>query len=124
MADHLQGRCHCGAITFRIPTPTHFDVCHCRDCRHWHGASPVGIDGTDVRLTASDETLTWYRGPTGAERGFCRRCGSSLFYRYRPSATRWSVFIGALDFVPAEIPLGSQYFEALKPSVYAIVPTK
>jgi hypothetical protein len=28
-----------------------------------------------------DEGLTWYRGSKWAERGFCARCGSSLFWR-------------------------------------------
>jgi len=34
-----------------------------------------------VEITAGTDALTWYRGSEWAERGFCNRCGTSLFYR-------------------------------------------
>lgn len=118
--SRLSGRCLCGSITFTIPVPRQFDVCHCEDCRRWHGASPVGIDGTDVDLTSGAEALRWYQGPTGAERGLCGRCGSSLFYRYFPGSNRWSAYLGSLSDVPSEVPLGGQHFLSEKPSNYCI----
>ncbi|MEO0569243.1 MAG: GFA family protein [Pseudomonadota bacterium] len=120
----LSGRCLCGCITFTIPVPRKFDVCHCDDCRRWHGTSPVGIDGTDVELLSGADQLRWYQGPTGAERGFCERCGSSLFYRYYPGSNRWSAYIGALVDIPPDIPLGGQHFSNEKPSNYAICAVK
>ncbi|WP_411892555.1 GFA family protein [Yoonia sp. SDW83-1] len=117
----LSGRCLCGAITFEIPAPARFDVCHCVDCRRWHGTSPVGIDLTDVTLTSGASALTWYRSSSLAERGFCSTCGSSLFYRMTTNPARWSCYLGALENVPRNIGLGSQHFEQQRPAQYRVV---
>ena len=43
------------------------------------GARP---DGNGLRITIEDDgCLTWYRSPPPVRRGFCGRCGSSLFYQ-------------------------------------------
>lgn len=117
----LTGRCLCDAVRFSIPAPSRFEVCHCSDCRRWHGASPVGIDGTTVTLIGAAETLTWFRSSARAERGFCSRCGSSLFYRLTSNPSIWSAYLGALESVPDRIPLGGQYVESQKPGCYRIV---
>lgn len=117
----LSGRCLCGAVTFEIPAPERFDVCHCVDCRRWHGTSPVGIDLTNVTMKSGASTLQWYRSSTLAERGFCRTCGSSLFYRMVASPARWSCYLGALENVPRTIVLGSQHFERQRPVQYRVV---
>ncbi|GFE65720.1 hypothetical protein KIN_27940 [Litoreibacter roseus] len=119
----LSGRCLCGDVTFDIPSPARFDVCHCVDCRRWHGASPVGIDLTDVTLTSGASALKWYRSSPLAERGFCTTCGSSLFYRMAASPARWSCYLGALENVPPSIGLGSQHFERQRPVQYRVVST-
>ena len=31
--------------------------------------------------SAGEDLVTWYQGSKWAERGFCARCGSSLFFR-------------------------------------------
>jgi len=54
---------------------------------------------SQVRFDA-DETLTWYSpDPTSAtvEYGFCRRCGSSLFWRAAAIADQLSICAGTLD---------------------------
>ncbi len=44
----------------------------------------------------NDEGLRWYRSSPDAERGFCRLCGSSLFWR--PERGREiSIMAGTLD---------------------------
>ncbi len=56
--------------------------CHCGQCRRFHGH--VGAYITVPRATVvfdADATLAWYRSSGIAERGFCRRCGSSLFWK-------------------------------------------
>ncbi len=44
----------------------------------------------------ADDGIAWYRSSTRAERGFCSRCGSSMFWR--PDHGRYiSVMAGTLD---------------------------
>ena len=92
------GRCACSAVTFRLMTqPTDVIACHCKTCRRVSGYYWAA---THVARTAlvidSDETLAWWASSDIAERGFCNRCGSSLFYRLH-DADRISVAPGALD---------------------------
>ncbi len=116
----LSGRCLCGTIRFTVPTPSRFEVCHCDDCRRWHGASAIGIDLTIVTLTSGETALRWFNSSPPVERGFCGTCGSSLFYRAKRDPRRWSVFHGALKDVPKRIPLGPQHFIGRRPSLYRI----
>ncbi|MFO6464205.1 GFA family protein [Jannaschia sp. KMU-145] len=119
--DRLTGGCLCGAVRFAIPAPRAFDVCHCSDCRRWHGGPAIGIDLTVVETLSGDEVVRWYDGGQGAERGFCGTCGSSLFYRRTGNDGRRSIYHGALDAPPTSIPLGHQHFLDRKPETYAIV---
>jgi hypothetical protein len=59
-------------------------VCHCVECRRWHG-NPGGYTAAPreaLRLTGEDR-LRWIDSPQSdahARRGFCGECGSSLFW--------------------------------------------
>jgi hypothetical protein len=75
-------------------------VCHCSECRRWTGRA---WPATAARLAdlALDETgeLRWRASPRsehGADRGFCARCGTCLFWRIAGSGTL-SVSAGSLD---------------------------
>lgn len=75
--------CHCGAVTFEVTGPLRPVIaCHCTQCRktsgHYWAASSVPAGR--FRLTR-DDGLAWFRSSPGAERGFCRRCGASLFWK-------------------------------------------
>jgi hypothetical protein len=56
-------------------------ACHCRQCQKSHGnfAAFTRLPLSDFTLVAEDG-LSWYTSSEIARRGFCRRCGSSLFY--------------------------------------------
>ncbi|UCF81172.1 MAG: GFA family protein [Acidobacteriota bacterium] len=87
--DILTGSCLCGAVTFEIETPTSYCChCHCSNCRRAHGAAFVtwlGFDDEDFRLTSNPDDLVNYHTDTGATRSFCRKCGTTLFYK----SPRW-----------------------------------
>ncbi len=74
------GRCLCGAVTFTVAErPTKTDACHCSFCRKWTGGPLFSFHASDVTF-AGDELAT-YQSSDWAERGFCAKCGSSIFYR-------------------------------------------
>lgn len=117
----LSGSCLCEAVKFEVPTPRNFEVCHFGDCRRWHGAPAMGIDATQVTLIGDASTLTWFASSEYAERGFCGRCGSSLFYRLLHNRARCSAYMGAFRNIPDSIGLGAQHFISLKPDFYKVV---
>jgi hypothetical protein len=55
-------------------------VCHCSICRRWSAGPFFAVECGNVQV--ADETqLGVYRSSEWAERCFCKRCGSALFYR-------------------------------------------
>lgn len=76
------GSCLCGAVTFEVagtlPPP---DACHCSQCRKQSGHFWASTDVPRENLTIRGaEHLTWFRSSEKVRRGFCSRCGSSLFW--------------------------------------------
>lgn len=82
----LMGTCLCGAIRIlATPKAKRFGACHCDTCRRWGGGPLLAVEcGSAVRLEG-DATLATFSSSEWAERGFCRACGTHLFYRLKES---------------------------------------
>lgn len=120
MTSKVTGGCLCGAVRFEIhgqPRPP--IACHCSQCRKTSGHFAVfaAVPSDDVRLVEQGG-LEWFRSSEIAERGFCRRCGSSLFWK-RDGAGRLSVAAGSLD-QPTGLALAGHIFAASKGDYYAL----
>lgn len=94
-----KGSCLCGGVTYALSGVLRNSVaCHCRQCRktsgHYVSATQVGPDQLNV---TRDDTLAWYQSSPGAFRGFCSKCGSSLFWRHVDDKGAVSVMSGTLD---------------------------
>ena len=116
--EPIEGHCLCGAVTLRAtPVRRHVEACHCTMCRRWSGLAFLGVQcGTDVEFEG-EEHVVRYRSSDWAERGFCGRCGSSLFYRYLPSGN-YGLLAGLFpDY--AFLPLNEEIFIDEKPAYYA-----
>ena len=82
MSEHHSGGCLCGAVQYAVSGELREVVnCHCGQCRRTHGhfAAYTGAALSDFSLTSSSG-LQWYQSSTRARRGFCVRCGASLFW--------------------------------------------
>lgn len=80
---HATGRCLCGAVTFSaedVQTDVH--SCHCTMCRRWNGGPSFAVSVGQVAFEGA-ENLSRYASSAWAERGFCSRCGTHLFYRLK-----------------------------------------
>jgi len=92
------GACECGGVRFTArglrPTVT---ICHCSQCRRTSGHlwAATRADDTDIVFQAK-ESLTWYASSDQAKRGFCDRCGASLFFKPNGS-THTGIAAGCLD---------------------------
>ena len=94
------GRCLYGAVQFAATLPQEtFSVCHCGMCRRWRAGPFLSAHANGpVEILAGAAVLTWYRGSAWAERGFCARCGTSLFYRLANRPERFTgVSVEAFD---------------------------
>lgn len=101
-APTATGRCLCGAVRYELRGDLRgILVCHCIECRRYHGTSGAytSVARSGLALFDPEDQLRWFPGPqsaTGGERGFCGRCGSSLLWR-EPGSTTYSVAAGTLD---------------------------
>jgi len=97
----VTGSCFCGVVQFHLDLPSKWCAhCHCSMCRKVHGAGYVtwvGFDDSQFHLDEGENWLTWFDSSPEASRGFCNRCGSSMFFK----SERWSgeihVALGCLD---------------------------
>lgn len=93
---HLGG-CLCGGVRYVVRGELRdVVVCHCGRCRRTHGhvGAYSACGAADLRLIDS-ATLRWYEAD-GRARGFCGRCGASLFWRADGRETI-SIAAGTLD---------------------------
>ena len=75
------GGCLCGAVRYQVAGPLRPVVyCHCTQCRRntGHYMAATAARHRDFRLTGEAQ-LRWYESSDAARRGFCGRCGSTLF---------------------------------------------
>ena len=95
---HHTGGCQCGAVRYALyAEPTNPHVCHCRMCQKAFGSYFAPLAGVPLG------DFAWVKGAPGifksselVERGFCRDCGTPLFFRYIDK-DRISVSLGSLD---------------------------
>jgi len=93
------GSCLCGGVMFSLTGELRPSVaCHCVQCRKTsgHHVSATQVDPDQLRLI-EQTTLAWFASSPQAERGFCNRCGSSLFWRHENDGGRVSIMSGTID---------------------------
>ena len=79
----LKASCLCGGVKL-ITQGYHRNVqnCHCIQCMktHGHHAAYTNVEERNVKFLKK-RTLKWFRSSTKAKRGFCNKCGASLFFK-------------------------------------------
>ncbi len=84
-----RGNCLCGAIEFSAKLPSRWVAhCHCTMCQKAGGSAFitwVGMGKNDCEIHDPNDQLQWFRSSEEAQRGFCKTCGSALFFK----SSRW-----------------------------------
>lgn len=109
------GQCLCGTVKFTAtPTKNEMGVCHCGMCRRWSGGVFTAVScGASVEVE-DDSQLGVYVSSDWGERCFCRKCGSTLFWRMRDGS---NVAVSAQAFDdPEAFNFTSEIFIDEKPS--------
>jgi hypothetical protein len=90
------GRCLCGKVSFTAQgVISHHHACHCDMCRRWAGG-PAFAAAVEALSWQGDENISRYSSSEWGERGFCRECGTHLFFHYKPDDSYY-VNVGAFD---------------------------
>lgn len=88
------GRCMCGAVTYKAEVSGVFSACHCKMCQQWASGLFMGVHTDGFELTGGD--LTRFKSSDWAERAFCAKCGSNIYY-HAVEYGHPSVALGTLD---------------------------
>ena len=90
MKKHINSKiakCLCGGIKIKILGKLrHVINCHCSQCMKSHGNFSAYTKCSEDNITfLKKRTLKWYNSSNFAMRGFCSRCGASMFYKIKKS---------------------------------------
>lgn len=78
-AEVTQGHCLCGAVTVTAKIGKRVRACHCDMCRRHTSGAFFSVEALQDSITVTGPA-TSYRSSEWAERGFCAKCGSTLWY--------------------------------------------
>jgi hypothetical protein len=110
--------CLCGSVTIIAKNISDkVGACHCGMCRKWGGGPALAVDcGTGVEIEG-EENVTVYDSSPWAERAFCSKCGTHLFYRLKEQ-NQYVVPAGFFQDQP-NMHFEKQYFIDKKPEYYS-----
>ncbi|OLQ70035.1 aldehyde-activating protein [Photobacterium proteolyticum] len=120
-----KGSCLCRAVRFEVSSSletTATDACHCKQCRKWTGHFLASVEvPRDSLLINGSEYISWHHSSEKVRRGFCSKCGSSLFFDPLDTTKHnWTgIALGSFD-TPTETTLGQHIFVAEKGDYYEI----
>jgi hypothetical protein len=79
----------------------------------------MAVDCRDLEI-GGEEAVTVFDSSAWADRGFCSKCGSHLFYRLKPSESRAEQYIVPVGLFPDDIPFtfDHQVFVDERPAYY------
>jgi len=79
----LSASCLCKGISMTINGEfRHVINCHCIQCVKTHGNYAAYTSVLEENIVfKSKKTLKWFKSSTKAKRGFCNKCGASIFFK-------------------------------------------
>lgn len=110
----MKGRCMCGAVSFEATPPElSFHVCHCDMCRRWSGSAfmAITVDRDGLKFRGA-ENICKIQSSDWAERAWCGKCGTPLYYHVTiegPHANLFEMSLGTFDD-PGKLPFARELF--------------
>ncbi len=110
----INGSCLCKNISFEIFNECRYSVlCHCTMCQKSNAefSNYTKVQKKNFKFK-NKKTLKWFNSSKNFKRGFCSKCGSSLFFQSRLSDLELAVSSGSLN---SRVPVkGHIYYEDKK----------
>ena len=116
----MKAQCLCAATQFDVLLKHHdVQVCHCTMCRRQSSGITMSIEIENDIHWREDSQLGIYASSDWGERGFCKACGTVLFWRLKDhSYTNINVF--ALSESPEGFQIRQEIYIDHKPAFYAL----
>ena len=115
-SDNRSGSCLCGSVKYTAQSGNSVGACSCGMCRKWNGGPQMAVFCGESVSFENEDTISVYKSSDWAERGFCKKCGSHLFYRFH--GNQHMMLAGSLDNND-DFSFETQYFIDNKPSFYS-----
>ena len=82
-----EGGCFCNAIKFTVTADTFWSIlCYCKSCTKISGAPVVAWAGfVKNQIHWTGEQICEFSSSKGVKRGFCKKCGASIFFKMNKS---------------------------------------
>ncbi len=97
----LKGSCLCRGIKISVTGELEHapEACHCSQCRKQSGSFLTAVNVRKSALAIEGQDLVgWYPSSDKVDRGFCTRCGSTLFWAPNMEDYAWiAVAMGLFD---------------------------
>lgn len=118
--QHHRGQCLCGAVRYGVKGALRPVIaCHCSQCRRATGNYMTATAAPRETLTIEgSQNITWFTSSDTARRGFCKICGSNLFWQGK-GLPYTSIAAGSLDN-PTGLSLDRHIYVADKGDYYRI----
>lgn len=118
MPTKLSGHCLCGKIKVQAELAENiFSACHCDMCKTWGGSSLLAVHAGTSAAFQGEENISVYHSSEWAERGFCKGCGTHLFFRLKEN-NHYYLPLGLFKNTQ-ELNFDSQIFIDKKPPNYS-----
>jgi len=117
------GHCMCGAVSFTAKNvPDKFGACHCEMCRRWTGSALLAVEIPAESITFhGQESIKTTQSSPWAERAWCNRCGTGLWYRVTdkgPMNANYEIPVGLFDSLD-NMHLISEIYSDIKPDAFS-----
>jgi hypothetical protein len=113
-----KGSCLCKAVSISTTNRSSLmAACHCGMCRKWGGGAFLAVEcGSNVSFEG-EENIGVYQSSEWAERGFCQKCGTHIFYKFKQN-NQYYIPVGLFDNSEGLI-FDHQVFIDEKPEYYS-----
>ncbi len=110
------GSCLCNTVSFTASSESSVGACNCNMCRKWNGGPQMAVPCGNTVKFSGEKNIATYKSSEWAERGFCKQCGSHLFYRFH--GDQYMMLVGLFDS-SNDFVFDTQYFIDQKPGFYS-----
>ena len=88
MSAAMQGHCLCGEVRVALTGPKdEIEICQCNMCRRWGGAFYPALAGESFTI-AGEDAISTYSSSEWGERAFCSKCGTNVWWLFKPTGNR------------------------------------
>lgn len=112
----MEGKCLCESVSIKSVDTEHVEACHCGMCRRWGGGPFLSVHGGAEIEISGEHSVSRFSSSEWAERAFCSRCGTHLFYHLK-GANEYFIPVGLFQN-ESNFSLKQQTFIDKKPGYY------